>query len=145
MAFCLNLLMIILDFLFYYLTYWFDKNKDNLSWSTPLQRSTYAIGLGTIALIYSITQTIEITQLNSTDFHFPKLLFLLLGLSIMWLCDYIYIKRDRYVLIAPKFDKFPNKSNGAIISIIVIAAYILSPFIVITIFVPFGGHAISTK
>ncbi|WP_419701273.1 hypothetical protein [Mucilaginibacter sp. NFX135] len=137
--------MIILDFLFYYLTYWFDNNKDKLSWSTPLQRSSYALGLGTIALIYSITQIIEITKSNNTDFHFPKLLFLLLGLGIMWLYDYIYIKKNRYGLITPMFDRFPNKDNSVTISIIVVAVCILSPFIVTTIFVPFGGHPISKK
>lgn len=137
--------MIILDFLFYYLTYWFDNNKDKLSWSTPLQRSSYALGLGTIALIYSITQIIEITKSNNTNFHFPKLLFLLLGLSIMWLYDYIYIKKNRYGAITPMFDKFPNKNNGVTISIIVLALCILSPFIVTTIFVPFGVHPIPQK
>jgi len=137
--------MIILDFLFYYLTYWFDNNKDKLSWSTPLQRSSYALGLGTIALIYSITQIIEITKSNNTNFHFPKLLFLLLGLGIMWLYDYIYIKKNRYGAITPMFDKFPNKNNGVTISIIVLALCILSPFIVTTIFVPFGVHPIPQK
>jgi len=137
--------MIILDFLFYYLTYWFDNNKDKLSWSTPLQRSSYALGLETIALIYSITQIIEITKSNNTNFHFPKLLFLLLGLGIMWLYDYIYIKKNRYGTITPMFDKFPNKNNGVTISIIVLALCILSPFIVTTIFVPFGVHPIPQK
>ena len=37
--------MIIVDFLIYYLTYWFEKNKKKLVWSTPLQRAIYAIML----------------------------------------------------------------------------------------------------
>jgi hypothetical protein len=37
--------MIILDFLFYYLTYCFEKNKDKLRWSSPLERTVYAVGI----------------------------------------------------------------------------------------------------
>jgi len=130
----------ILDFLFYYLTYWFEKNKDKLSWSTPLQRSSYAIGLATIALIFSVTQILGFTIYKNNDFHFPKLLFVLLGLGIMWLYDYVYIKRDRYQQIYSKYNNTINKGAGIIIAFALIAIFILSPFIVITIFVPFGDQ-----
>jgi len=55
--------MIILDFLFYYLTYWFEKNKDKLRWSTPLERSAYAVGLISMVWIMCVEEILTYTQI----------------------------------------------------------------------------------
>jgi len=134
--------MIVLDYLFFYLTYWFNKNSDKLSWSSPIERSSYAIGIATTTLIYSMADFYATINKN-LGFHFPKIIFLVLGLGIMQLYDFLYVKKGRYDLVASiNYNKF-NKNNytsGIIISWIVIGVCFFLPFIVFMIFVPFGDH-----
>ena len=135
--------MIVLDFLFYFLTYWFDKNKDNQSWSTPIQRSTYAIGLMTMGLLYSINECFESGKNKSLQFHIPWFVYLICALAVMKLYDYIYITKNRYQRINKEIPKKFGISDdtGAMICVAIVALLILSPFIITTIFVPFGsGH-----
>ena len=139
--------MIILDFLFYYLTYWFEKNRDKLSWSTPIQRSTYAIGLMTMGLLYSINEFLELGRIKSFQFHIPWFVYIIGALAVIKLYDYIYITRDRYQKVATEIPKRFNISDdtGAVICMAIVAIFILSPFIITTIFVPFGGHTLTNK
>ena len=133
--------MIILDFLFYYLTYWFGKNKDKLRWSTPLERTVYAVGLISMVWIYSLNEILTYT-LKGFNYHFSMLVYLFLGLAIMQLYKYIYITKNRYNLLIAKKKKPGNINNktGAIISIIFLFITILLPLIILIIFVPFGKH-----
>ena len=136
--------MIVLDFLFYYLTYWFDKNKEQLSWSTPIQRSTYAIGLMTMGLLYSINECFEIGKNKSLQLQIPWFVYLICALAVIKLYDYIYITKHRYqriTAVIPKKLKISD-DTGAMICIAIVALLILSPFIVTTILVPFGGHTL---
>jgi len=137
--------MIVLDFLFYYMTYWFDKNKDKLSWSTPIQRSTYAIGLMTMGLIYSINECFELGKNKSLQFHIPWFVYLICALAVMKLYDYIYNTKNRYQRITTEIPKKFSISDdtGAMICMAIVAILILSPFIITTILVPFGGHTIN--
>jgi len=137
--------MIVLDFLFYYLTYWFDKNKDKLSWSTPIQRSTYAIGLMTMGVLYSINECFELGKDKSLQIHIPWFVYLICTLAVMKLYDYIYITKNRYERITTEIPAKMKISDdtGAIICMAVVALLILSPFIVTIILVPFGGHTIN--
>jgi hypothetical protein len=137
--------MIVLDFLFYYLTFWFNKNKDKLSWSTPIQRSTYVVGLMTMGLLFSINEFFELKHIAIVQFHISKLFFVLGALATMKLYDYIYISNNRYEKI---FTVIPQKfsisdDTGATICIIIAGFCILSPFIVSTFLIPFGGHTIA--
>ena len=135
--------MIVLDFLFYFLTYWFDKNKDNQSWSTPIQRSTYTIGLMTMGLLYSINECFESGKNKSLQFHIPWFVYLICALAVMKLYDYIYITKNRYQRINKEIPKKFGISDdtGAMICMAIVALLILSPFIITTIFVPFvSGH-----
>ena len=84
--------MVVLDFLFYYMTYWFDKNTDKLSWSTPIQRSTYAIGLMTMGLLYSINECFELGKNKSLQFHIPWFVYLICALAVMKLYDYTIVR-----------------------------------------------------
>jgi phosphatidylglycerophosphatase A len=133
--------MFILDFLFYYLTYWFDKNKVDLSWSSPIERAEYAIGLATVAVIYSINQFLIFQNIISEKFQIPKLIFLVIALLIMKLYDFIYVTNKRYQKITSNRNQILvfNENIGMWISMAIVAICILSPFIVITIFVPFGS------
>jgi len=137
--------MIVFDFIFYYLTYWFTKNKEKLSWSSPPERTTYAMGLMTMGLIYSISEYFELGNIKAFQFHIPKLALLGIGLFAIMLYDYIYIKRGRYqiivVLVPGKFRI--SDDIGAVICIIITFLSILSPFIISTIFIPLGGQTLN--
>jgi hypothetical protein len=136
--------MIILDFLFYYLTYWFNKNRNNLKWSTPPQKTTYALGLMTMGILYSFYECYDLQKDKSKQFDPPWYVYAIIALTIMKIYDYIYNTRNRYEKIAKTI---PDKTGitddrGALISIVFLGLFTLSPFIVITILVPFGGHTV---
>lgn len=137
--------MIILDFLIYYLTLWFDRKKDSLSWSTPTQTACYAVGLMTMGLLYSINEWVEYDGAKSLQFHFPKLLYLVMALAVMKLYDYIYTTKNRYQLIAKTVPLRFNISDetGTMICIGLAFLTILSPMIVATMVIPFGGHVVT--
>ena len=135
-------IVIIIDFLIYHLTCWFEEHNQNLIWSTPVKRAVYTMGLATMGILFSIEQLMEFTVLRQTNFQLPKLLFILIGLGIMQLYDYIYIQRQRFEKI--QFSKFNiSKKNGIVVSLVVIIFFILIPFVIFMIFVPFGGHSLA--
>ncbi|MGF7037325.1 hypothetical protein M2273_000559 [Mucilaginibacter lappiensis] len=80
-----------LDFLFYYFTYWFTENKDKLSWSSPIERSVYAIGLFTMFWLISIGKVIQFLMSKEVKFDYSLLPFLIIGLAIMQIYKYAYI------------------------------------------------------
>jgi hypothetical protein len=133
--------MIILDYLFFYLTYWFTKNSDKLKWSSPVERSSYVIGIATTTFLVSIAEILAFTLYKDHPAPIPKIIFVGVGLGIMYLYDYIYIKKDRYSIIRSK-NNFNTESyaNGIIISWIVIVICVFLPFIIFMFFVPFGGQ-----
>jgi hypothetical protein len=133
--------MIVLDFLFYYLTYWFEKHKDKLKWSTPLERAVYAVGLMSTLWIYSFGEILRYT-VKGFDYKFSMIIYILIGLGIMQLYKYIYIIKSRYQLLVSRKTNPGNVSIkiGTTISIIVMFISVLLPLIVLLIFVPFGGH-----
>ena len=130
--------MIILDFLFYYLTYWFDKNKQKLAWSTPLERTIYAVGLMSGTLILALDQFLEFKYPYLFTVLIPKWIFIILVLLIMQLYKYIYIIRNRYQFVVSKNSLKIDKDIGAYICIGMLILSFLAPFIVIMITIPFG-------
>ena len=142
-----SLCMIVLDFLIYYLTYWFEQKKDKLIWSTPLEIACYVVGLMTMGLLYSINECFEFGSIKSVQFHFPKLLFLFIALAVMKLYDYVYSTRNRYKIIVTEIPvEFSiSDDTGAVICIGIVFLTTLSPFIVSTILIPFGGHTLTNK
>ncbi len=139
--------MIVLDFLVYYFTYWFNNHKDKLSWSTPVQTSCYVVGLIVMALLFSINEFFEFGRVESLRFHFSKLLYSVLAVLVMKLFDYIYTTKNRYQIIATEIPAKFNISDdtGAIICIGIAFLTIMSPFIVSTIVIPFGGHTLRNR
>jgi len=132
-----------LDFLFYYMTGWFEKHKNRLRWSTPLQRSCYGIGLGSVSFISSINDIIHYTIFKHKNYSFPKLLFLFIALGLMQLYSFIYIEKKRFEKINPdqfKLVKFISERNREIITLIIVFLLIISSGFVFMFFIPFGGH-----
>jgi len=111
--------MIGLDYLVFYLTIYFEKNKKDTNWSTPLQRTCYAIGLASVALIFSLNKFLIFENFLHSGFEIPKLCFVILALMIMKLYEFIYITKNRYQKIIDdnKFDL--DKDIGTVISIFI--------------------------
>lgn len=132
--------LIVLDFLFYYLTLWFEEHKDKLKWSTPLERAVYAVGLVTMSWLYTLSQILNYTNVISVKIFLWH--YIIAALIIMQVYKYVYIKQKRYQLLLSR-DRRPGSVNtrtGIIISIIIVLLSLILPFILIIIFVPFGGH-----
>lgn len=131
--------MIILDYLFFYLTYWFNKNSNKLKWSTPTERSSYVIGIATTTFLVSIAEILAFTVYKNSKFPVPDFTFVGLALAIMYLYDYIYIKKDRYNSIRSNNNFAPeNYSRGVIISWVIVVICIALPALIFMYFVPFG-------
>lgn len=130
----LNLFMIIIDFLVYYLTYWFekDKNKKKLVWSTPLERAIYAVVLAITGLFVVLEGFLEDSIWKQTSFKTPALIVGIGALGIFQLLRFIYSKKGRYEKIASKRFNL-NKNAGVIVSmvfvLVCISAWIIGLFI----------------
>lgn len=77
--------MIIIDFLVYYLTYWFEKNKKKLVWSTPLQRAIYAVMLAIAGLFAFIETSLEETVWKQSGFEMSKYVYVLTAVGLDFL------------------------------------------------------------
>jgi ABC-type Fe3+ transport system permease subunit len=132
--------MRIFDFVIYYLTVYFDRNRKLLSWSTPLERTCYAVGMATTGFLCAVVNALEFRVFNNKNNPY-SIIFLFIALGLMKLFQYIYRDRDRYRYISLSDSKRPTTSyrTGVTISIIVIAICILSPFLSFILFVPFGS------
>ncbi|MDE3184493.1 MAG: hypothetical protein KGM16_13830 [Bacteroidota bacterium] len=111
--------MIIIDFLVYYLTCWFEKNKKKLVWSTPLERAIYAVVLALTGIFVIIEISLENTIWKQNGFKTPTALVILAGLGLIQLLKFIYAKRGRYESVASKRFNM-NKKAGEIISLVVV-------------------------
>ncbi len=134
--------MIILDFLYYFLSHWFEIHRERLKWSTPVQRASYAIGIGTLGFLYSVLLIVQLTIDKYRSLHVPTWILVLLILGIIQLYDYVYITKDRYGYItSEKFSKFNNidKTRGTIISISFILLMIALPITIAVIFIQPDG------
>jgi hypothetical protein len=124
--------MIILDFLIYYFTIWFEKRKANLKWSTPIQRANYVIGLATS--LFLSNGFIIFTYITTKQINFGISKYWLLGgaLILIQLFEYIYDTRKRFEMLtldaSTRFNIF-NDSKGIAISMCIFFFLFLSPFI----------------
>jgi hypothetical protein len=110
--------MMLFDFLFYYLTMYFEEHPEKLSWSSPLERVCYIVGLVSILWLRACWQLITYIQNNSHLPEIPLIHVILVGLIIMQLYKYIYYKKGRYQSLLLNNDKFNlNDSLGKTISI----------------------------
>jgi hypothetical protein len=136
--------MILLDFMFYYFNYWFDQRRYLLSWSSSKERASYALGLASMAVLAALAELLAYTVLKHTRFGSASYLLVLVGLGLVAVYDFIYIKKGRCDAINPasRFSVVKNVSevNRAKIAIAIFALCFLSPLIVLMIFVPFGDQ-----
>ena len=125
-----------LDFLFYYFTYWFTENKDKLSWSSPIERSVYAIGLFTMFWLISIGEVIQFLMSKEVKFDYSLLPFLIIGLAIMQIYKYAYITKRRYESIISSKHSLFNISNDTGATMVIIFAFFstLLPFVLFMVF-----------
>ena len=134
--------MIILDYLFYYITYWFDQRNYQLTWSTSKQRSSYVVGLAMLAILAAVAELIDYTVLKYQNFHQLKIIFIIVGLANMKLLDYIYIDKKRYDSINPsvrfKILKGISDKKKSIFAVIIIVIFFVLPFLILILYVPFG-------
>ena len=122
--------MILFDFVIYYFTLWFEKNKQNLSWSTPLERAIYAFTVMCAFWVLSFWQLIEFFILKNKHYHITAVPGLFIGIVMVFLLQYLYISKKRYEFLIEKVNKpfFKNENRGFLICIV---------FGVISIFLPF--------
>lgn len=130
--------MIILDFLVYYLTYWFEKNRKKLVWSTPLQRAIYAIVLAITGFFVIVETILEHTIWKQSNFKISKYIVAIIGLGLIQFLNYIYTRRGRYDKISESGFKL-NKRTGVVISIAIICFCTFGCLIIYMIIVPAGN------
>jgi hypothetical protein len=129
--------MIVLDFVIYYLTKYFEDKRYLLSWSTPIQRSCYAIGIASGAYLYSLAALIELGIFKNYRFKIPALLLIIIILFFIKLYGYIYEEKNRYQNIDAgrfKFAKGVSDKSRYIVSAIFVVFSILSIFLIYYIF-----------
>ncbi len=135
----------IFDFFFYYLTDWFEKNKEMLKWSTPKERSCYLMGVASTCFLYSINDIVHYTILKGIHYQFSVFLFVFLCFGIIQLYNFIYIQRNRFESINPNRFFFVNNLSERSRIVITLSLFIiisLSPFFTFMFFIPFGGHTL---
>ena len=96
--------MRIIDFLFYYLSVRIHKtNKkygirriDHIAWSC------YILGIFTIVWLLHIDRIVEFLIFHLFKSRIPKLYFVLIGICLMVLFNYVYIEKGRYNRILEK-------------------------------------------
>jgi len=129
--------MIILDFLIFYLTGYFSDHKDQLKWSTPIERAIYALGLVTMLWVISILEIVYIFILKDFHkFHAPLIPGVIIGLLSMALYKFMYVNKGRYQHIKSSKHKLlsNNNNSGKVISIIFVLFSFVLPYAIFMIF-----------
>jgi hypothetical protein len=135
----------VIDFVVYFLAQFFERNQQKLKWNTPVQKSCYLVGLATFCLLITIVELLNFTILKEVDFmYFTKFGYIILGLLIVQLFEFIYVKKERYTKQVSKRLKFKefDYRRGVIISWIFIFASLLLPALIYISFVPAGSGLI---
>jgi hypothetical protein len=110
---------------------WFTEHREKLSWSSPLERTVYAMGLFTMFWIVAMGEILQFLMGKQVDFNISLLPFVILGLAIMALYKYVYITKARYELIlSANYRSFTLKSKTGVTIFIIFAFFsTLLPFI----------------
>jgi len=114
--------MIILDFLIFNLTAWYDGHRNRLTWSTPLERACYVVGMVTSLWVFSICEIYDIFIHKVVVFNYQLLPFVAAGFGSTQLYKYIYRNKGRYErLVAAGTKPFNIATNlGIVLSIVFI-------------------------
>jgi hypothetical protein len=131
--------MKVLDFQFYYLTVWFEKTRDKLKWSTPIERTCYAMGLGTVSLFFGVYILAQYTIFRSLKIGITWIFLLVIGFGSILAYRYIYIKQERLQTIQPSnflLLKNMSEQNRMKLAMGIFLLLIISPYIFMFILVP---------
>jgi hypothetical protein len=104
--------MIIFDFLIYNLTTWYTTRRSGLKWSTPLERATYVAGIITMLWLFDFWLLVNTFLLENDTLKGSAIPFVILGLCVMQLFQYIYIKKGRLERINQSQKKPFNASDN---------------------------------
>ena len=121
--------MTFLDFLIYNLTAYLEKHRRRRVYSSPLERSTWFVGIITMlwaiigGLIFSLVT--HKTILTDLEVLITLVCAILIAIIAWSICSYIYIKKGRYRRIAESSNK-PFNLTGNIGFTISFGFYILS-------------------
>ena len=108
--------MFLLDFLFYYITLYFIKRPQALSWSTPEQRAIYALSLITTCWLLGLEFFIVINFLQpiNSNYLFINVFF---TFGLMSLYKYIYVTNGRLEFLRSTGYSFLNLNENLCIVI----------------------------
>lgn len=124
--------MILLDFLFYYLALYFTKRPQTLSWSNPVQRASYCLGLISTSWLMAILffTLIHIVRNKKFDSNY-MILLVPVAIILIWGFGYIYDTKGRYNSISNNQILKLNENLGIAIAWIVLLISFASPFIIL--------------
>jgi Ca2+/Na+ antiporter len=124
-------IMILIDFLYYYLTIWFSTSKRENRIRTPKERTAYTLGvISTICLIF-IGKNIEFICTGYFNKQIiPTYFYIVIGFALIYVYQYIYINRDRYAEISRNkpFSKYQiSDKKGIFLSLLFCVLCFLIP------------------
>ena len=124
--------MVIFDFLYYYLMLWFNKRRKHFKKLIPYERVSYGMGIIVILWILCVDHIIEYFVFDKLVSIIPKFIFVIVALALIWLFDYIYVKRKRYeYIVLPRYHKSNiSEKIGIRISISTVILSLLIPMAV---------------
>lgn len=132
--------MIVIDFVVYFLTSFFEKNPQKLIWSTPIQKSCYLAGLATMGYIVFVIELLKFTVMKTMPLTYvTKYTAIIAALVIVQFYTFLYLKKKRYELISNGRFKKINYQIGIIFSIAFIFGSFLSVVLTYIYFVPAGS------
>jgi hypothetical protein len=108
--------MRLLDFLMYYLTLYFVKRPQALSWSSPEQRAIYGLSLITTSWLMALEFCFVVLFFRDINSYYI-MLNVLVALGLMWIYNYIYLTRKRLDLLRSSGFNFFNLNDNICISI----------------------------
>lgn len=126
--------MNILDFLVYYTKLWYDDRKENLKWSSPIEKAIYFISLSTVFFLIAILEVIEYFVYHNDNIHLPLLPGVIFTFFISYIYKHVYIKKGRLnmILTTSKKSNFSD-STGKLLSLIILFIAFMLPFFILFI------------
>ncbi|SDQ01654.1 hypothetical protein SAMN05428975_5915 [Mucilaginibacter sp. OK268] len=131
--------MRVVDFFVYYIsTLYTNKKRGNLLWESPIRRTAFVVGVLFTMLLFSISQILcsLIGNINLIDILYSKIALIILGLVLIQILVYIYIKKGRFEYITSerfKGFKMSDRAGGIICGLIVVLSVFLAILISIII------------
>lgn len=126
--------MIILDFLLYYFALYFSNRPKTLSWSNPVQRASYCLGLMSTSWVIAILFFILIHVVKNYNFNSNYMILLVpIALILIWFYGYVYDTKGRYYSVSNSNSQILkiNENLGMSIAWLVLLISFASPFIIL--------------